>query len=143
MKQPQKENKESIPLGSLKIVKQSKKDKVVIAGAGITVHEAIKAYNELQKKGINVAVVDLYCVKPFNTKKFESFVKKHGNKLIVVEDHYKEGGIGEMLSEGLENSNIKTKHLAVSEIPHSGTMEELLDKYKINSKAIINEVKKI
>ncbi len=136
-------NKESFPLGSFKAVKQSKKDKVVIAGAGITTHEAIKAYNELQKKGINVAVVDLYCIKPFNHKKFESFVKKHGNKLIVVEDHYKEGGIGEMLSEGLENSNIKTKHLAVSEIPHSGTMEELLDKYKINSKAIINEAKKI
>ncbi len=136
-------NTEKFPLGGFKVVKQSKKDKLVILGAGITTHEAIKAYNELKKKGIDVSVVDLYCIKPFNSKSFENFVKKHGNKLIVVEDHYKEGGIGEMLSEALENSNIKIKHLAVSGIPHSGTMEELLDKYKINWKAILSEVKKI
>lgn len=136
-------NTENFPLENFKVPFQSGKDKIVVAASGITLHEAIKAYHELQKKGINVSVVDLYCIKPFNSKKFESFVKKHGNKLIIVEDHYKEGGIGEMLAENLENSNIKIKHLAVSEIPHSGEPEELLRKYGINWEAIIKEVKRI
>ena len=136
-------NTENFPLGNFKVPFQSRKDKLVVAGSGITTHEAIKAYHELKKKGFNISVVDLYCIKPFNARRFESFIKKHGKKIIIVEDHYKEGGIGEMLAEALENSNIKIKHLAVSEIPHSGTSEQLLDKYKINWKAIVNEAKKI
>jgi len=57
----------------------------------------------LNKKKINSAVVDLYCIKPFDTKKFIDFVKKHGKKIVVAEDHYEEGGIGEMLAEEIEN----------------------------------------
>ena len=64
-------------------------------------------------------------------------------KLIIVEDHYPEGGIGEMLAEALENSNIKIKHLAVKEIPHSGKPEELLKEYGINWEAIVKEVERI
>jgi transketolase len=136
-------NNEKFKIGNFKTLFSSKKDKAVIAGAGITTHEAIKAYNELKKQNINVSVVDLYCIKPFNKKKFEKFVKKHGNKLIITEDHYYEGGIGEMLAESLENSNIKIKHLAVKEIPHSGKSEELLEKYGIDWKAIVREFRKI
>jgi|TARA_Y100000310_G_C20701271_1_gene830111 transketolase len=135
-------NNEKFSLGDFKILKKSNKDKLVIVGSGITLHESLKAYEELKKKNKNVAVVDLYCIKPFNSKKFENFVKKHGNKLVVVEDHYKEGGIGEMLLEELANSGIKIKHLAVGEIPHSGEKKELLEKYKIDSKNIIKEINK-
>ena len=60
---------------------------------------------------------------------------------MVVEDHYAEGGIGEMLSENLINSNIKLKHLAVRKIPHSGKKDELLEKYGIDWKAIVRAVK--
>ena len=100
-------------------------------------HECLKAYEILQKKGKNTVVVDLYCVKPFNSKKFIDFVKKHGNKIIISEDHYKEGGIGEMLAECLENTNITIKHLYVKEIPHSGKSEQLLKKYEIDAGAIV------
>ena len=74
---------------------------------------------------------------------FIEFVKKHGKKVIVVEDHYREGGIGEMISEVVAESKekIEMKHLAISEIPHSGKPEELLRKYGIDSKAIVNAVK--
>ena len=134
-------NNETFQIGNFKILKQSKKDKLILAGSGITLHESIKAYEELKKQNINVAVADIYCIKPFNSKKFEKFVKKHGNKLIVVEDHYFEGGIGEMLSDGLINSGIKIKHLAVKGIPHSGTMEELLSKHGIDWKNIVKTTK--
>jgi len=136
-------NNESFKVGDFKIVKQSSKDKVVVVGSGITLHEAIKSHNELKKSNTNISVIDLYCIKPFNAKKFENFVKKHGKKLIVVEDHYPEGGIGEMLAESLENSGIKIKHLAVRSLPHSGKPEELLKKYNINWESIIREVKRI
>ena len=137
------DNRESFTLGNFKEIKKSKKDKAVIIGTGITTHEALKAYNKLKKKKISAAVVDLYCIKPFNSKKLINFVKKHGNKLVIVEDHYPEGGIGEMLSEGLENSGIKIKHLAVRDIPHSGKKNELLKKYGISWQNIVREVKKL
>jgi transketolase len=137
------DNKEKFPFGEFKILKQSKKDKVILVGAGITLHECLKAQESLEKKKISAAVVDLYCIKPFDAKKFISFIKKHGKKLVIAEDHYEEGGIGEMLAEELENSGIKIKHLFVKEVPHSGTGEQLLAKYKIDAKAIAEAAKNI
>ena len=128
---------EKFPLGDFKVLKQSKKDKAVLVGAGITLHECLKAYEILLEKGTRVAVIDLYCIKPFHHSKFTNFVKKHGNKVIVSEDHFPEGGIAEMLS--INNLNIKS--VAVRELPHSGTQEELLDKYGISYKKIIKHVK--
>lgn len=136
-------NSESFKIGDFKILKQSKKDKIVLVGSGITLHECLKAHEKLKQKGINSAVIDLYSVQPFNIKKFIKFVDKHGKRIVVSEDHYPEGGIGEMLASGLINSGIKMKHLAVNNIPHSGTSEELLDKYKINFKWIIRSVEEM
>jgi len=135
--------KEKFEVGDYKVLKQTKKDKVVLVGAGITLHECLKAQEALEKKKIKAAVVDLYCVKPFDAKKFISFVKKHGKKIVVVEDHYEEGGIGEMLADEVEEEGFKIKHLAVKEIPHSGKPKELLAKYGIDSKAIVKAAKKL
>lgn len=134
-------NSETFQLGDFKILRQSTKDKAVVVGAGITTHEAIKAYGEFHKKGQRIAVVDLYCVEPFNSKKFISFVKKHGNKVVVAEDHYQPGGIGEMLSEALSNSGIKMKQLAIRKLPRSGQPDELLEKFGISYKDIVKAVK--
>src|SRR3989344_5847133 len=133
---------EKFNIGDFKVLKKSNKDNAVLVGSGITLHECLKAYDELKKKKINVAVVDLYCVKPFNEKKFVEFVEKHGKKVIISEDHYPEGGIGEMLNESLVGKKIEVKHLAIREIPHSGKTEELLSKYGIDWKGIVREVKK-
>ncbi|MBS3076793.1 transketolase [Candidatus Pacearchaeota archaeon] len=137
--------KEKFKLGDFKVLKQSKKDKVVLVGAGITLHESLAAYEMLKKSKIDSAVVDLYCVKPFEPKKFVSFVRKHGKKIVIAEDHYEEGGIGEMLAEELENldAGIEMKHLFVGEIPHSGKPEELLKKYGIDAEAIAKAAKKL
>jgi len=137
------ENKEEFPVGDFKVLKQSPKDKLVLIGAGITLHESLKAYEELKKAKIETAVIDLYCIKPLNSKKLIEFIKQHGNKIIITEDHYKEGGIGEALLSSLSNSGIIITHLAVSRIPHSGKPDELLERYGINAKAIVTEAKKI
>lgn len=129
-------NKDSFLIGEFKVLRESEKDKVVLIGAGVTLHEALRASLFLQEKGVQCAVVDLYCVKPFNEKKFINFVKAHGGKIVIAEDHYAEGGIGEMIVELIKNENILVKHLAVMEIPHSGKPEELLKKYEIDSEAI-------
>ncbi|MEK6843851.1 MAG: transketolase [Nanoarchaeota archaeon] len=130
--------KESFALGDFKVIKQSKEDKIVLIGSGITLHESLKAHDMLKQKKINSAVIDLYCIKPLDIKKLASFIRQHGGKIVVTEDHYKEGGIGEMLFAELANSDIQIKHLAIKEAPHSGTMEELLDKYKISAKWIVD-----
>jgi transketolase len=135
--------KEEFEIGDFKILKQGEKDKAVIVGSGITVHEALKAYDELLKNKIQSAVVDLYCIKPFNSKKFIRFVQKHGLKIVICEDHRPEGGIGEMIAMELAGSGIPIAHLAVRGIPHSGAPKEVMSKEKIDYKAIIKEVKKI
>lgn len=135
--------KEKFPVGAFKVLRQTKKDKVVLIGAGITLHESLKAHEFLKSKYINSAVIDLYCVKPLNLGKLISFIKKHGKKVVIVEDHYAEGGIGEMLSLDLANNGIKISHLAIKEIPHSGTAEELLKKYGIDSKSIAKAALKV
>ena len=129
-------NDEKFELGKFKVLKKSGKDKVVLIGSGITLHESLKAYHELKKRNINASVIDLYCIKPFDYKSFISFAKEHGNKIIVSEDHYPEGGIGEMLKSGLIGTGIKIKHLAVHKLPHSGTKDELLNYERIDADAI-------
>ncbi|MDP1695577.1 MAG: transketolase [archaeon] len=134
---------DKFPLGEFKVLRESLQDSVVLVGAGITLHESLKAHESLKKDGISSAVVDLYCIKPFNSEAFINFVKSHGNRLVITEDHYIAGGIGEMLSRELDNSGITIKTLAVTSLPHSGKKDELLDRYGINAKAISQEVKKI
>ena len=128
---------ELFDVGDFKILRQSPKDNLILAGSGITVHECLKAYEHLKKKGIASAVIDLYCVKPFNEKKFKEFVKHHGNKIIVSEDHYPQGGIGEMLSTKVVNDETKIISLAVRKMPRSGTTEELLHYEEIDAESIV------
>jgi len=130
-------SKDNFLVGDFKILKQSNKDKLIMIGAGITLHESLKAHNILKKQNINTAVIDLYCIKPLNIKKLINFIQKHSNRIVITEDHYIEGGIGEAILSAIEDRDIKIKHLAVREIPHSGTKDELLDKYRISAKYIV------
>ncbi|MAG01724.1 transketolase [Candidatus Pacearchaeota archaeon] len=136
-------NNEKFKIGEFKILKKSNKDQITLIGSGITLHESLKAHEKLKKKNINSAVIDLYCIKPFNHKKLIDFTKKHGNKIIITEDHHYEGGIGEMLKSGLIDSGIQIKHLAVNRLPHSGTTEELLGFEEIDEYSIIRNAIKL
>ncbi|MCR4369243.1 MAG: transketolase, partial [archaeon] len=134
---------EEFPEGEFKVLKESAKDSVVLVGAGITLHEALLAHAKLKENGINSAVIDLYCVKPFNKAKFAEFAKKHGSKVVVAEDHRRAGGMGEMLAAAVSGFGIEVKSLGVCGIPHSGKPEELISAYGIDAKAIVDAAKKV
>jgi|SRR3989344_894626 len=135
-------NKEKFEIGEFKTFGSFNNAKAVVVAAGITLHEALKAQKKFKDERINVVVVDCYCVKPFDINKLKSLISKCENKIVIVEDHYKEGGMGEMILSQLDK-NINSKHLFVNEIPHSGTSEQLLEKYNINEKSIIKVVKEL
>lgn len=133
--------KEEFMVYDFKAPRLSNNDSAVIVGAGITLHEAIKAHDQLKKQGISTAVVDAYCIKPFPGNKFIEFVKKHGGRVCVVEDHYTEGGLGEMIAHVLAGTSIPFRHLAVQRIPHSGTQQHTLEAAGIDAQAIITTLR--
>ncbi len=130
---------ESFPIGFCKTLRKSENDFISVIGAGITVHEALKAYDYLNSKGILIRVVDLYCIKPLEKTAILDAIK--GTKAVItVEDHYPEGGIGEAVCSLLNDRNIPVHILAVKKLPKSGKPQELLDYEEISSRSIINKV---
>jgi len=130
---------ESFPIGGSKVLRSSEKDTAVIFSAGITLHEALKAQKTLQEKGVFVAVVDLYSIKPIDSRTIREIAQKT-NHVIVVEDHYPDGGIGDAVRKALDGVPTKITHLAVQKIPRSGLPQELLRLEEIDAEAIINAV---
>lgn len=131
---------EQFPIGGSKIVYQSDTDIAVIVAAGITLHESVKAKNQLQEENISIAVIDAYSIKPLDAKTIRSHAQRTGH-VIVVEDHYPDGGLGDAVRKELDGLNIKITHLAVSKTPRSGTPEELLAYEGIDADAIVQAVK--
>lgn len=134
---------EEFSIGGCKLLLQGTEDKVCIISAGITVFEALKAYDLLQHENISVAIIDLYSIKPLDAKTIISVAQKAGNKIITVEDHYLEGGLGQAVSYALRNSDIHIDCLAVNQLPRSGKPEELLALCGIDADAIIKKVKQL
>jgi len=133
---------ENFPIGGSKVVRQSEKDVIAVAAAGVTLHEALAAYEELKKEGIGIRVIDLYSIKPVDT----ATLRKAGgvtNAIIVVEDHHPEGGIGEAVRSALADYDIPVHSLAVTKIPRSGKPAELLDFEEISGNAIVTKVKEL
>jgi transketolase len=110
-----------------------------VAG-GITLTEALKAYDELKKQGVSIRVIDLFSVRPVDADALLKAAAATNNTIITVEDHYAAGGIGDAVAEAVGPEGVKVYRLAVREVPHSGTAEELLAKYKIDANAIIEQV---
>ncbi len=135
------EANEDFPIGGSKILRQSSQDLLTIAATGITVGEALKAQEQLEKEGIKVRVVDCYSIKPVDKKTLESCVSETKFKTIItVEDHFVHGGLGDFVLEALSSSGATIRKLAVDHISRSGTKDELLTDAKIDAHAIIHEV---
>jgi transketolase len=135
-------NEEQFPVGGSKVLKKSANDRATVIGAGITVHEALKAASQLEKEGIFIRVLDAYSVKPIDTDGILKAVKETGGRVVVVEDHYAEGGLGDAVLEAV-GSQARVVHLAVREIPRSGPPEALIEKYGISSSHIVAAVKSL
>ena len=131
---------EEFKIGGSKILKKSLHDVVTVVAAGITVYEALKAYEELKKQGVLIRVIDLYSIKPLDTKTLEKALEETKG-LIVVEDHYAPGGVGEAVKSALDTPR-SVVSLAVRKLPKSGKPEELLEYEEISAKSIMKEVKK-
>lgn len=133
---------EQFPIGGSKVLKQSSKDKFTVVAAGITLHEALKAYEQLKKEGILIRVIDLYSIKPIDLNTLKTALKETKG-IITVEDHHLEGGLGEAVASALSEQEGKVYCLGVTKIPRSGKPEELLEYEEISAEAIIKKVKGI
>ena len=131
---------EQFTIGGSKILKKSAKDATTVIAAGVTLHEALKAYDALKKEGILIRVIDLYSIKPIDEKTLQQAAKET-SCIITVEDHYPEGGIGEAVRSGLGTVSVPLFSLAVRKKPKSGKPQELLDFEEISKDAIIKKVK--
>jgi transketolase len=130
---------ERFTIGGLKILRESASDTVTVIGAGVTVFEALKAYDQLQKSGISIRVVDLYSLQPIDSASLLRCARET-KRLITVEDHYAAGGIGDAVAAAVAEGGFTVERLCVREIPRSGTPEQLIDHYGISSRHIVAAV---
>jgi transketolase len=137
---------EKFPIPGFKVLRQSPRDKVTVIGAGVTLHEALKTADRLKAEGTAVRVIDLYCVKPIDGKELAKEIASTGGRLITVEDHWAEGGIGEAVLSALAQAGVapaKLQLIAVREMPYSGQPDELLDAFGISARHIAEAVRRI
>jgi transketolase len=121
---------EAFPVGGAKVLRASDQDQVTLIGAGVTLHACLAAADQLEADGIRARVIDLYSVKPIDTQTLTAAVAATGGRLVIAEDHHPEGGLGSAVVDALTSAGpaeLTVRHLAVSELPGSGTSEELLD----------------
>jgi transketolase len=130
-------------IGGSRLVHGSLRDQVTIAAAGITVHEAIKAALRLAAEGIYARVLDLYSVKPIDRDTLLESVRTTQGRLVTVEDHWPEGGLGDSVLAALADSGLPLRviKLAVRSMPGSGPADELLRAAGINADAISTAVR--
>jgi transketolase len=133
-------NDETFVVGGLKVLREGPSDAALVVAAGVTVFEALKAYDQLKAKGVSVRVVDLYSVAPVDRAALLDAAGRSSGRVITVEDHYESGGIGDAVADALGEAGLRVQRLAVREIPRSGKPEELLERFGISSAHIVNAV---
>ena len=131
---------ETFPVGGLKVLHESADDDVTVVGAGVTVFEALKAYDTLKSSGTTIRVIDLYSLAPVDQKSLVAAAKATKGRVITVEDHYATGGVGDAVAAAIADAGFTVHRLAVREIPRSGKPEELLDRFGISASHIVDAV---
>lgn len=140
------DNEEEFRVGGGKIVRKSGSDKALIIGAGVTLYEGLKAANELEAEGIQVRVMDPFTIKPIDAKLIVENAKQCGGRIITVEDHYPEGGLGDAVASVVAQhpgDKLLLKKLAVTGVPRSGPSEVLLDTFGISARCVAQAVRQI
>jgi transketolase len=134
---------ETFHIGGLKVLRESGRDAVTVVAAGVTVFEALEAYDRLGAEGTAIRVIDLYSVAPIDAASLVAAARATGGVLITVEDHYAAGGIGEAVAGAVNGSGIRVHRLAVREIPRSGKPDELLDRFGISARHVVEAVRSV
>jgi transketolase len=128
---------EEFHVGGSKVLRQSGSDTATVVAAGVTVFEALAAYERLRAEGIFIRVIDAYSVQPIDVETLVAAGRQTGGRLITVEDHYVGGGLGDAVASAVASAGMTVRRLAVREIPRSGKPEELLERFGIGTKQII------
>jgi transketolase len=131
---------EEFSIGGSKTLRSSTDDVATVIGCGVTLHEALAAYEELQAEGVAIRVIDLYSVKPVDVATLSKAAEETG-LLITVEDHFAEGGVADAVRSSLDGASARLHSLAVRTLPRSGKPTELLDLEQISAKAIAQTVR--
>jgi transketolase len=130
---------EAFPVGGAKVLRSGDDDQVTLIGAGVTLHNCLAAADELEAGGISARVIDAYSVKPLDTATLRAAAAATGGKLVIAEDHHPEGGLGSAVVDALTGTgqvDLTVLHLSVTEMPGSGTSEELLDAAGLSARHI-------
>jgi transketolase len=120
---------ETFPIGGSKVLRSSDHDDVTLIGAGITLHECLRAAETLATEGIAARVIDCYSLKPIDGATLTAAAQATSGRVVIAEDHHPEGGLGSAVADALlaaGQQDLSTAHLAVRGMPGSGTGEELL-----------------
>jgi transketolase len=120
---------EAFPVGGSKVLRTGEHDEVTLIGAGITLHECLRAADILDAEGVGARVIDCYCVKPIDIATIVAAAQATGGRIVIAEDHHPEGGLGSAVTDALlaaGQRDLSVAHLAVREMPGSGTGPELL-----------------
>jgi transketolase len=134
---------EQFQIGGSKVVRQSPSDVLTIVAAGVTLFEALKAYDQLKGAGISVRVIDLYSIAPIDRTTLLDSARATKGRLLTVEDHYAHGGLGDAVLDAVGTEGMKVHKLAVRAIPHSGKPDELVDHFGIGARSIVEAAKQI
>jgi transketolase len=130
------------PIGGSKVLHESAKDVATVVAAGVTVFEARTAYEQLKAEGIAIRVIDAYSVQPIDEATLVAAAQATNGVLITVEDHYAAGGLGDAVSQAVAPAGFAVQRLAVRELPRSGQAAELLDRYGISARHIVEAVRR-
>ena len=132
--------KETFQIGGSKVLRHSSDDRLTLVGTGTTVHEALKAFDQLKGDGIAVRVIDAYSIKPIDTVTLRAAADATG-AIVTIEDHYAAGGLGEAVLQALADRPVPVTMLAVHKTPMSGKPDELRDFGGISAAEIVSAVK--
>jgi transketolase len=129
---------EAFPVGGSKVLRAGRGDEVTLIGAGVTVHQCLRAADDLAADGIMARVIDLYSVKPVDRATLADAAAATSSRLVIAEDHYPQGGLGAAVLEALAGTGLplRVRQCAVSGLPGSGTPDELMEAAGISASHI-------
>jgi transketolase len=136
---------EEFEIGGCRVLRSSDSDEVALIGAGVTVQEALKAADALAEEGIAARVIDLYSIKPLDEETLRVAAEATGGRLVTVEDHWAEGGLGDAVLAALAETDEPPRvvKLAVRDMPTSGQPDELLARAGIDAAHIADAARKL
>ncbi len=135
-------NDEEFPIGGCKVLRHSDRDVGVVVAAGVTLHEALAAYDKLHEWDIPIRVIDLYSVKPLDAETLHRVAEATGF-VVTVEDHYLAGGLGEAVASALADRPVPVFQMAVDQRPRSGEPARLRKAEGISADAIVGFVSNV